>query len=137
MVIEIAGLLSFDALQMRLHPAESRIRKLSVATLARLILFDMLATSEGALMQQPLSVRRAALEPFLKSAGRKDLELSRATRDLAIASKWLGKSGQGSTDGLVAKRLGDAYRPGERAMVKVKPLRTADCRRIPIFGEVA
>ncbi|MER8647927.1 MULTISPECIES: ATP-dependent DNA ligase [unclassified Mesorhizobium] len=126
-VIEIAGSLSFDALQMRLHPAESRIRKLSVATPAKLILFDMLATSEGALMQQPLSVRRAALELFVKSARRKDLELSRATLDLAAAGRWLGQSGQGSTDGVVAKLLDDEYRPGERAMVKVKRLRTADC----------
>jgi ATP-dependent DNA ligase len=112
---------------MRLHPAESRIRKLSVATPAKLILFDMLATSEGALMQQPLSARRVALELFVKSAGRKDIELSRATLDLAAASKWLGQSGQGSTEGVVAKLLDDEYRPGERAMIKVKRLRTADC----------
>lgn len=126
-VIEMEGALSFEALQMRLHPAESRIQKLSVATPAKFILFDMLASSDGDLRHCPLTARRAELEMFVKSAGRIDLELSRCTRDVAIARMWLGESGHGSTDGVVAKRLEDEYRPGERAMVKVKRLRTADC----------
>jgi ATP-dependent DNA ligase len=126
-VIEIDGSLSFDALQMRLHPAESRIRKLSVDTPARLILFDMLANADGRLMSQPLSARRKALEAFVRSTRPSGLELSRCTQDVATATKWLGASGQGSTDGVVAKLLDDVYRPGERAMVKVKRLRTADC----------
>lgn len=112
---------------MRLHPAESRIRKLSVDTPARLILFDMLAGPSGSLIHQPLSSRRQALRAFVKSTHRTDLDLSPCTQDLATATKWLGQSGQGSTDGVVAKRLDDDYRPGERAMVKVKRLRTADC----------
>jgi ATP-dependent DNA ligase len=127
LVIDIDGSLSFDALQMRLHPAESRIRKLSVATPAKLILFDMLATANGSLLHEPLSIRRAALELFVKSAGREDIELSPATLDMGAALKWLSESGQGATDGVVAKLVGDEYRPGERAMVKVKHLRTADC----------
>ncbi|WP_246691172.1 MULTISPECIES: ATP-dependent DNA ligase [unclassified Mesorhizobium] len=126
-VIEVDGELSFDALQMRLHPAESRIRKLSAATPARLILFDMLASVDGPLVSKPLSARRAELKLFVEAARRKDIELSRATRRLTDAAKWLDQSGHGSTDGVVAKRLDDPYRPGERAMIKVKRLRTADC----------
>lgn len=126
-VIDIDGSLSFAALQMRLHPAESRIRKLSVETPAKLILFDMLASPDASLMRQPLSARREALDAFVKSAGHADLELSRCTRDLTTATEWLGESGYGSTDGVVAKLVNDEYRPGERAMVKVKRLRTADC----------
>ena len=126
-VIDVDGSLSFDALQMRLHPAESRIRKLSVETPAKLILFDMLASPDASLMRQPLSTRREALDAFVKSAGHADLELSRCTRDLTTATEWLGESGHGSTDGVVAKLVDDEYRPGERAMVKVKRLRTADC----------
>lgn len=126
-VIDIDGSLSFDALQMRLHPAESRIRKLSVETPAKLILFDMLASGDASLLHQPLSARRQALDSFVKSAGHAHLELSRCTRNLTTATEWLGESGHGSTDGVVAKRVDDEYRPGERAMVKVKRLRTADC----------
>jgi ATP-dependent DNA ligase len=126
-VIEVDGSPSFDALQMRLHPAESRIRKLSVETPARLMLFDMLASADTSLMDQPLSARRQALEAFVKSASNIDIKLSPSTQDLATATKWLGNSGQGATDGVVAKLLDDEYRPGERAMVKVKRLRTADC----------
>lgn len=126
-VIDVDGSLSFDALQMRLHPAESRIRKLSIATPAKLILFDILAGADAGLMHKPLTVRREALEAFVELAGRTDLELSRCTQNLTIATKWLADSGRGSTDGVVAKLLEDEYRPGERAMVKVKRLRTADC----------
>ena len=126
-VIEVEGSLSFDALQMRLHPAESRIRKLSAETPAKLILFDMLASADASLMDQPLSARRAALEALIRAEPESGLELSRCTKSLATAMKWLRESGQGSTDGVVAKLLDDEYRPGERAMVKVKRLRTADC----------
>lgn len=125
--IEVDGSLSFDALQMRLHPAESRIRKLSAETPAKLILFDMLASADASLMDQPLSARLEALEGLIRGESGSGLELSRCTKSLATAMKWLGESGQGSTDGVVAKLLNDAYRPGERAMVKVKRLRTADC----------
>jgi ATP-dependent DNA ligase len=126
-VIDVDGALSFDALQMRLHPAESRIRRLSAETPAKLILFDMLAGPGGSVMDQPLSARRKALEAFIPSTGSTGLELSRSTQDVMTAVKWLSQSGQGSTDGVVAKRLDEGYRPGERAMVKVKRLRTADC----------
>ncbi len=128
LVIEIEGHLSFDALQMRLHPDESRIRKLSIATPARLILFDVLLTPDGKqLIDQPLTLRRKALESFGKKIsvpGR--LIISPATRKHSQAVEWLRDSG-GATDGVVAKRLDGLYEPGERAMVKVKRLRTADC----------
>ncbi len=127
LVIEIDGRLSFDALQMRLHPAESRIRKLSVATPARLVLFDMLAADGAPLMDLPLTRRRAALDAFGKAASiPKRLIVSPYTRDRKRAETWLSESG-GGTDGVVAKALDGLYTSGIRSMVKVKRLRTADC----------
>lgn len=127
-VIEIDGGASFDALQMRLHPAESRIRKLSLETPAQLILFDMLVAPGGKTMfDRSLSDRRKALETFLAKASHGGLRLSPSTTNVATATQWLRGAGHGSTDGVVAKRLDEPYRPGERAMVKVKRLRTADC----------
>lgn len=128
LVIELNGKLSFDALQARLHPAESRIRKLSLETPARLVAFDMLLNPEGKpILDQSLRDRRAALEDFAQDAASADrLILSPFTRDLAEANVWLSDSG-GDTDGVVCKRLDGPYMPGERAMTKVKRLRTADC----------
>lgn len=127
-VIETGGAYSFDALQMRLHPAESRIRKLAAETPARLILFDMLVDPDGErLIDHPLSRRREALEAFEKENRRDGLALSPRTLEVKEAKGWLSKAGHGATDGVVAKLLDDRYRPGERAMVKVKRLRTADC----------
>ncbi len=126
--IVIEGHASFDALQMRLHPAESRIRKLSRETPAQLVLFDMLAGPGGqSLIELPLQDRRDAAADFVAKAQSKALRLSPATTSLATADRWLKDAGSGSGDGVVAKRLNDPYRPGERAMVKVKRLRTADC----------
>jgi ATP-dependent DNA ligase len=129
LVVEIDGKLAFDALQLRLHPAESRIRKLAAATPARLILFDMLVDPAGVvLIDKPLHERRQTLEAFMKSAavpGR--LVLSPATTNLAKARRWLAAPASGGTDGVIAKRLNEPYTPGERTIVKVKRLRTADC----------
>ncbi|HEY6452742.1 MAG TPA: ATP-dependent DNA ligase [Steroidobacteraceae bacterium] len=129
LVIEVAGRLAFDALQLRLHPAASRIRKLALQTPARLVLFDMLAAPDGtSLLDRPLRERRRQLQLFMARARNpKKLLLSPATRNLAAAQAWLHASGRGATDGVVAKRLGGRYESGERAMVKVKLLRTADC----------
>ena len=129
LVVEIDGHLAFDALQMRLHPAESRIRKLAAETPARLILFDMLVAPDGSsLMDEKLDRRRQALEAFMaRAAVPKRLELSPVTVDLRCAAQWLGEAGYGATDGVVAKALAQPYAPGERVMVKVKSLRTADC----------
>ncbi|MGE3876980.1 MAG: ATP-dependent DNA ligase [Parvibaculaceae bacterium] len=126
LVIETGAVLSFSALQMRLHPAESRIRKLSADTPAKLILFDILAAKDSPLAE-PLTRRRAALEALVARMNRRDIVLSPYTRDIATAEKWFNDSGAGSTDGVIAKRLSEPYQPGQRVMVKVKKLRTADC----------
>jgi len=120
--------LSFDALQMRLHPAESRIRKLAHETPAFLILFDALALpGRPDLKNAPLTERRAALEDaYAEAAGNPYLRLSPFTRRHSDAQRWLDKAG-GAIDGVVAKRIDEPYRPGERAMLKVKRMRTADC----------
>jgi len=126
LIIPIGGILSFDALQLRLHPAESRIRKLAASTPAQLILFDCLELDGDALAGQPLSNRREALERFHGGAGRNDLLLSPATVDRSVAQGWLATAG-GALDGVIAKRRDRGYEPGERAMLKVKQLRSADC----------
>ncbi|TIQ22892.1 MAG: ATP-dependent DNA ligase [Mesorhizobium sp.] len=127
-VISIDGKPSFDALQMRLHPAESRIRKLSAETPAHIVLFDILCDQHGTvLLARTLKERRAILEAFVASANRTDIVLSDCTRDVKAARSWLSGAGHGETDGIVAKRLDDPYQPGVRAMVKVKRLRSADC----------
>jgi ATP-dependent DNA ligase len=127
LAIPVGEGLSFDALQMRLHPAESRIRKLAAETPAIFILFDMLATPEGeSLLEAPLLRRRAALERFFEAVDNEGLRLTPYTRELKQARKWLERAG-GALDGVVAKRLDGPYVPGERAMLKIKRLRTADC----------
>jgi ATP-dependent DNA ligase len=116
---------SFEILQMRLHPAESRIRKLSGEFPATLSLFDMpVAPGSTSLADRPLTERRGALERFLKTGDR--LALSPYTRDLAEARTWLTRD-DGSNDGIVCKRTDGPYVSGERAMLKVKRKRTADC----------
>ncbi|HEX4297725.1 MAG TPA: ATP-dependent DNA ligase [Devosia sp.] len=125
-VIPVGASLSFDALQMRLHPAESRVRKLAAETPALLVLFDLLVADGASIAAQPLSTRRAALERFVAGAPSPSLRLSPATDDPATARGWLARAG-GAIDGVVAKRLDQPYQPGERAMLKVKNIRTADC----------
>lgn len=128
LVVPAGGTTSFDALQMRLHPAESRIRRLSGETPATLVLFDMLETPSGRdLREEPLIVRRAELEAFHRRVGAPPrLELSPCTRDRETAQGWLDHLGSG-LDGVICKRLDGPYASGERAMLKVKRMRTADC----------
>jgi ATP-dependent DNA ligase len=128
LAIPVDDTLSFDALQMRIHPAESRIKKLSVETPAILILFDMLLDQKGSsLIEQPLTKRRAALEGFYDTvSGERGLRLSPYTTKRAEAERWLADA-RGALDGVVAKLSDGPYLPGERAMLKVKHLRTADC----------
>jgi ATP-dependent DNA ligase len=118
---------SFDALQMRLHPAESRIRKLAKETPASFTAFDVLVDSDGiSLIEQPLKKRRAALERLVPRLRNDSVSLSPATTDRATALKWL-RHGGAKLDGVIAKRLDAPYTPGERTMLKVKRMRTADC----------
>ncbi|HYI48733.1 MAG TPA: ATP-dependent DNA ligase [Allosphingosinicella sp.] len=126
LIVRLDGAPAFDALQMRLHPAESRIRKLAAQTPACLMLFDCLMLGSKSLREAPLAARRAALEAFHRRTKRTQLLLSPATSDRALAQSWLGEAG-GALDGVVAKRLDEPYRPGERAMLKVKLVRSADC----------
>ena len=125
LILPVSDVLSFDALQARLHPAESRIIRLSRETPAQLMLFDCLQNDKEDLLARPLTERRLALETFHAAHGGPSLLLS-PCGDLAAAQSWLAQSG-GALDGVVAKRLDEAYRPGERAMLKVKQHRTADC----------
>jgi ATP-dependent DNA ligase len=129
LAIPVGRILSFEALQLRLHPAASRVNKLAAETPSILIVFDLLQTPRGAdLTARPLSERRRALEAFFATLGdTPSLRLSPATEKRAEAQRWLKRAGGGELDGVVAKRLDEPYRPGERAMVKVKCLRTADC----------
>jgi ATP-dependent DNA ligase len=128
LAIPVGETLSFDALQMRLHPAESRVRKLAGEMPAILILFDCLLEPGGrVLLDEPLSERRAALEAFHRDCGRDTaLRLSPFTRSVDEAQAWLERAG-GALDGVIGKRIDGPYRPGERDMVKVKCLRSADC----------
>jgi len=126
LIIPVGDALSFDALQLRLHPAESRVRKLAAETPAELMLFDLLSLKGDDYAERPLRERRRALETFFKSIHEPKLKLSPATTDRRTALDWLERSG-GALDGVIAKRLDQPYKSGERAMVKVKPERTADC----------
>jgi ATP-dependent DNA ligase len=128
LLIPIGDSLSFEALQLRLHPAESRVRKLAAETPARLVLFDCLAAMNGlSVLAAPLVERRAALEEFFaRVESSPALRLTPYTRSRAVAQRWLDEAG-GALDGVVAKRFDGPYEPGERAMLKVKQRRTADC----------
>jgi ATP-dependent DNA ligase len=126
LIIAAGDGLSFAALQMRLHPAESRVRKLAAETPASFMLFDCLALGGKDLTALPFAERRAALESFYTETGGGRLLLSPLTSDATDASQWLQRGGK-ALDGVVAKRLDLAYRPGDRAMAKIKQHRSADC----------
>jgi ATP-dependent DNA ligase len=121
-VIARDGVLDFDSMQMRLHPAESRIRKLSVEIPAEFIVFDLLLWDGEPVHKQPLEERRAELERL------EGFRLSPTTADPVAAQKWLDSFEAAGLDGVIAKRLGLAYLPGSRdGVLKVKPHKTADC----------
>jgi ATP-dependent DNA ligase len=121
---------SFDDLLQRIHPAASRIQKLSQETPALYLAFDLLATAEDKkLSAQPLSKRRPALQAFAKTQFKSNptFRLSPATPRIATAQKWLAQSG-GGCDGVIAKRLDLPYQSGNReGMQKIKNFRSADC----------
>ena len=126
LIIPVGDALSFDGLQLRLHPAESRVRKLAAEHPAELMLFDLLELGGKNLMDEPLAKRRQALEKFFARNEAAGLHLSPVTYDRGTALNWLSRSG-GALDGVIAKRSDLEYRSGERAMIKVKQQRTADC----------
>lgn len=128
LTIDVDGAPSFEALQMRLHPAASRVSRLAAEHPAALVLFDCLMGPDGrALLEAPLTERRAALEALARTIGPSPaLRLSPGATERAQACDWLEESGA-ALDGVVAKRLDGGYAPGERAMLKIKTVRTADC----------
>ena len=138
--------LSFDDLLLRIHPAASRVRKLAAETPCTFQCFDLLVDAKGKrLTQLPLEERRIRLEDFFNALrkghakgkhsirgssnhGAEMIRLSPASRDYVQAEKWMTELAAMGLDGVIAKRLGDPYRSGERtAMVKIKRIRTADC----------
>ena len=122
-VISKKGKLDFDSMQLRLHPAESRIRKLSAEIPAHFIVFDILLWKGEKLHKLPLDKRRKELERKAKR-----FQLSPYTRDPEEAERWLDRIEAAGLDGVVAKRLDSPYRPGSReAVAKVKKYKTADC----------
>jgi ATP-dependent DNA ligase len=128
--IPVDNRLSFDRLLMRIHPAASRVKRLSVESPALFIAFDLLVATDGkSLAKRPLSERRALLETFARKyfPADKRIRLSPATTDVATARKWFKAVG-GDLDGIIAKRLDCDYRSGERTgMEKVKVARSVDC----------
>jgi ATP-dependent DNA ligase len=130
LAVPVGTRLSFDQLLLRIHPAESRVRKLAAEHPAMFIAFDLLADEKGvSLLERPLVERRKLLERFAARyfGGRSDIRLSPATTSPAKARRWFKASG-GSLDGILAKRLDAPYRSGDRsAMQKVKPVNTVDC----------
>jgi ATP-dependent DNA ligase len=130
LAIPVNGRLSFDELQLRLHPAASRVQKLAAGHPAIFIVFDLLAGADGkSLLKLSLHERRDRLEEFAGKflPNEKQIRLSPATTKLETARRWFGEAG-GDLDGIIAKRLDRPYAAGERtAMVKVKQIRTVDC----------
>jgi len=118
--------LDFDALQMRLHPAASRVARLAQETPASFVAFDLLAAGGKSVMELPQAERRARLERLLGKA-KPPLHLTPVTRDRAQAEEWLQKFEGAGLDGVIAKLESAAYQPGKRAMLKIKHVRSADC----------
>ena len=118
--------LDFEALQLRLHPAASRVRMLAEQTPASLIAFDLLAFGDDDFTGLPFSERRAALVDALAGSG-PSIHVTPATTDLAIAQRWFEEFEGAGLDGLIAKPLKITYQPDKRVMFKIKHERTADC----------
>jgi ATP-dependent DNA ligase len=121
---------SFDDLLMRIHPAQSRIERLSAETPASFVAFDLLVDEDGtSLVDQPLRVRREKLERLFRKLGKagQSIELSPSTADRAQALRWMQELTGSGFDGVVAKPALLPYMSGERAMQKIKNIRSADC----------
>ncbi len=125
-VIATPGGLDFDALQLRLHPAASRVARLAAETPAEFVAFDLLAVDGTDIRGEPQHERRARLEALVGS-GLSSIHLTPMTRDRGVALEWLARFEGAGLDGVVAKAADGAYLPGKRAMIKVKHARTAEC----------
>jgi ATP-dependent DNA ligase len=118
--------LDFDALQLRQHPAESRVRKLAAEIPASYVAFDLLALGKESMLDVSFGDRRAQLEKILGDA-RPPIFVTPTTADRDTAADWFSRFEGAGFDGVVAKPVADAYRPGKRSMIKVKHERTVDC----------
>ena len=119
--------LDFEALLLRIHPAESRVKLLAAQSPASYVAWDLLALGDEDLREMSLAERRERLERVLPDGSGSPVHLSPATRDRALAEDWFRRFEGAGLDGVMAKRLDGAYRAGERTMIKVKHARTADC----------
>ncbi len=118
--------LDFDALLQRIHPAESRVRRLAAETPASFVAFDLLALGDRDLMAEPLIVRHALLVAAFAKVG-PPIYLCPSTTEAQVAQRWFTEFEGAGLDGVIAKRLADPYTPDKRTLVKVKHRRTADC----------
>jgi ATP-dependent DNA ligase len=125
-VLRTGQRLDFGNLQQRIHPADSRVRKLAAETPASFVAFDLLAHGDDNLMGEPFAIRRAALESALAGA-EPPVHLTRISDDLAEGQRWFELFEGAGLDGLVCKALASTYQPDKRVMLKVKHARTADC----------
>ena len=125
-VIARGSVLDFDALLQRIHPADSRVRRLAAETPAGFVAFDLLALGDDDLTERPFSERRALLEAALADTSG-PIFLTPATDDSELARSWFSIFEGAGLDGVIAKPLALPYRPNERLMFKIKHLRTADC----------
>ena len=125
-VIAIGEGLEFDTLQMRLHPAESRVRKLAVEIPASVVFFDILCEGDKSLCDTPFAKRRTRLEAVLKNV-EPPLHITPATRDRKTAADWFQRFEGAGLDGVVAKGEDGTYEPNKRVMLKVKHERECDC----------
>jgi ATP-dependent DNA ligase len=125
-VIATGSELDFEALLLRIHPAESRVRMLAGQTPASFVAWDLLAIGDEDLRKAPQGERRSRLEEALRGV-EPPVHLTPATTDRATAARWFDEFEGAGLDGVVAKRLDAPYQPGKRAMLKIKHQRTADC----------
>lgn len=125
-VIARDGALDFDALQLRLHPAQSRVEQLAREIPASIVFFDLLALADRDLRNAPFAERRARLEDILKDAA-PPLYITPATRDRSVAKDWFDRFEGAGLDGVIAKQPSGRYEPNKRVMLKVKHERECDC----------
>ncbi|MCB9651263.1 MAG: ATP-dependent DNA ligase [Deltaproteobacteria bacterium] len=125
-VLPRGGALDFEALQLRLHPAASRVKKLSVETPVSFVAFDLLAEGEEDLRERPMHERRARLERLFADSTA-PLFITPATTDVTVARDWFRRFEGAGLDGVIAKPLDVTYQPNKRAMLKIKHRHTVDC----------